>query len=413
MERSASRPAFWPEIRVLLLVAMAIFVYTIGIGILNGTDAHDFDQRRILGHVHGGTLGWLTLGVFAASLWLFGGERAVSDRERLLVRAFIAAAIVAIPCYVAAFSLTYSEWRPVLGSITTLVIAAFFGWVAWRAQSVTLGVPHWGFLVALATSVIGGFLGVLLGMELATGDNWLPGDGPGAHAGTMVVGFLVPIAMAMVEWAFFFPNPPLATRLGRIQMLFPFAGGVLLMLSLLLDIVPLAPIAILLEIAGLGILVYRLRPRLLGVDWRIASPERHAVFGLVAVIFTIGLAQYFIIRYDGDFDLVPPHQLLALDHAQFIGAMTNAIFAMLMAATAGRRGSRVDQVIFAAVNVGIAGFVIGLLGDWTPMKRIFTPIMGAGLLVALAVYAWRLLPEVSGAREREELRASGAPGGGG
>ena len=67
MTSAAARPVFWNEIRVLILAAMAIFVYTITIGILNGTDIVDFDQRRILGHVHGGTLGWLTLSVFAAS----------------------------------------------------------------------------------------------------------------------------------------------------------------------------------------------------------------------------------------------------------------------------------------------------------------------------------------------------------
>ncbi|MCP4223678.1 MAG: hypothetical protein GY773_10080, partial [Actinomycetia bacterium] len=68
------RPAFWPEIRTLLLAAMVFFVFTIGIGILNGSDIVDFDRKRILGHVHSGTLGWLTLSVFAASLWLFGGD---------------------------------------------------------------------------------------------------------------------------------------------------------------------------------------------------------------------------------------------------------------------------------------------------------------------------------------------------
>ncbi len=46
-----------------------------------------------------------------------------------------------------------------------------------------------------------------------------------------------------------------------------------------------------------------------------------------------------------------------------------------MAATVGPRGNRVDQVVFILVNVGIAGFVVGLLGDVTILKRIFTPLM--------------------------------------
>ncbi len=383
------RPALWPEIRTLLLAAMAIFLYTIGIGILNGTDLVDFDQRRILSHVHGGTLGWLTLGVFAAALWLFGDGAGVSRRERQMVRALTGAAILAVVAYVAAFALTYGNWRPVLGTVTTVVIAGFTGWVIYRAKRTELGVPHIGFLAALGTSIVGGVLGILLGLELATGKNWLPGD-IGAHPATMVVGFLVPVGLAMAEWAFFFPSPPRATRLGALQMAFPFAGGLVLMLSMLLEVTALAPIAILLQIAGIAIFVKRLWPEFRAVSLTAASPGRHAIMATVGLAFVIGLAQYFVIKYEGDFDLVPTNQLLALDHAQFIGLMTNSLFAMLMAATIGQRGNRVDQVVFILVNVGIAGFVVGLLGDWTAPKRIFTPLMGTGLIVGLAVYAARL-----------------------
>ncbi len=386
-----TRPVLWPEIRALLLAAMVVFVYTIGIGILNGTDIVDFDRRRILGHVHGGTLGWLTLAVFAASFWLFGESRALSERERKAARWLAIGGMVAFPIYVAAFSLTYGNWRPIFGILSTLIIAGFFVWVLIRARGSVLGVPHWGFLVALATSIVGGVLGVLLGFEIATGDNWIPGDGEGAHPATMVVGFLVPVGLAMSEWAFFFPNPPKATRIGIIQMMFPFAGGVLLMLSLLLDFTPLAPIAILLQIIGLGIFIKRMWSRIRSVDYMAATPGRHAVAGIISLIFVIGLAQYFIIKHEGDFNLVPTNQLLALDHAQFIGMMTNTIFAMLLAATIGQRGNRIDQVIFLAVNIGILGFVAGLLFDVTELKRTFTPILGAGLLLALGVYALRLL----------------------
>lgn len=383
------RPALWPEIRILLLAAMAIFAYTIGIGILNGTDLVDFDQRRILSHVHGGTLGWLTLGVFAAALWLFAEGRAVSARERQVVRLLTVAAILAVVSYVAAFALTYSSWRPILGTVTTLVIAGFTAWVIYRATFTELGVPHVGFLAALGTSIIGGVLGILLGLELATGENWLPGD-QASHPATMVVGFLVPVGLAMAEWAFFFPNPPRATRLGVTQMAFPFAGGIVLMLSMLLDVTALAPIAILLQIGGIGIFLKRLWPKFRTVSLFEASPGRHAIMAALALAFVIGLAQYLVIRYEGDFDRAPAHNLLALDHAQFIGLMTNSLFAMLMAATIGPRGNRVDQAVFILVNVGIAGFVVGLLGDWTAPKRIFTPLMGTGLAIGLAVYAARL-----------------------
>ena len=60
------------EVLWLLQLAMVVFVWTVGIGILNGTDVVDFSQKVILSHVHAGTLGWITTCVFAATLWLFG-----------------------------------------------------------------------------------------------------------------------------------------------------------------------------------------------------------------------------------------------------------------------------------------------------------------------------------------------------
>src|SRR5690606_13131356 len=59
------------EVKLLLQVAMAVFVWTVVIGILNGADVVDFDRMVLLSHVHAGTLGWITTSVIAASLWLF------------------------------------------------------------------------------------------------------------------------------------------------------------------------------------------------------------------------------------------------------------------------------------------------------------------------------------------------------
>ena len=134
MATGSARPALWTEIRAMLLAAMAIFVYTISIGILNGTDAIDFNHKRILGHVHGGTLGWLTLAVFAASFWLFGEVRPLSANEKKAARWLAIAGVLAFPCYVAAFSLTYGDARPGFGILSTAVIAGFFIWVLMRAR---------------------------------------------------------------------------------------------------------------------------------------------------------------------------------------------------------------------------------------------------------------------------------------
>lgn len=43
------------EVLLLLQVAMAVFVWTVVIGILNGTDIVDFNRKTVLSHVHAGT----------------------------------------------------------------------------------------------------------------------------------------------------------------------------------------------------------------------------------------------------------------------------------------------------------------------------------------------------------------------
>jgi hypothetical protein len=159
-----------------------------------------------------------------------------------------------------------------------------------------------------------------------------------------------------------------------------------------------------------AIFLVRMRGHFRGVDFMNANAGRFAAMSAVGSVFVIGLAQYFVIRYEGDFDLVPFHHLLALDHAQFIGSTTNAIFAMLFAATAMRAmDARIHHVVFVLVNVGVIGFVISLLGDWTWGKRIFAPTMGVGLLIGLGMFAYGLLPST---RAESTMEAEGATGGG-
>ena len=60
-----------PIARSLFLVAMAIFLVTIVIGILNGLNVVDFDGNQLLTHVHSGTIGWLTLSIVATTFVYF------------------------------------------------------------------------------------------------------------------------------------------------------------------------------------------------------------------------------------------------------------------------------------------------------------------------------------------------------
>ncbi|MGH8943228.1 MAG: hypothetical protein ACRDWF_10460 [Acidimicrobiia bacterium] len=59
-------------VRNLFRAALVIFVITVVIGILNGTDVWEPPRNTLLTHVHAGTLGWLTLSIFAGAILMFG-----------------------------------------------------------------------------------------------------------------------------------------------------------------------------------------------------------------------------------------------------------------------------------------------------------------------------------------------------
>ena len=380
------------EVLALLQTAMVVFVYTVVIGILNGMDAVDFNRKTVLAHVHMGTLGWITMCVFAASFWLFGEGPALSSLEAKAARVFTVAAILTFPVYAIAFMFTYGHARPGLGSLALVIIVGVFLWVLSRARKVELTTPHWGFLAAVGTSVAGGVLGVLLGLRIATGDKWLPSGGEDAHPATMVFGFLLPVGMALAEWCLCWPRPAKATRLGIWQMSLQFTAGVILAIGLLLDLPPIIPLAALANLGGVAIFIKRMLPRLRAVQWTERSIGRFAFVSSASIVVNLVLVQYFVIRFKGDFDKVPTHQILALDHTMFVGVMTSAIFGLLLATTTRKDtpGAILDHAIFAAIVVGITGFATGLLFDVTLMKQLFTPILGTGIIFGLALYTFRL-----------------------
>jgi hypothetical protein len=383
---------FGREIALLIQTALLIFIFTVTIGILNGTDLVDFHEKIILGHVHTGTLGWLTLAVFAASLWLFGDAPMDRGLEQL-ARVVSYSAIVVFIIYNIAFMTTYGELRPTIGGFALMIIAAMLYFVVVQSQKVELTTPHVGILVAVMTSATGAIIGVLLGMRIATGNSWVPEGGEDAHPATMVVGFLVPVAAALGEWALTWPRPAPLTRAGVIQMALPFIGGVLLMVGLLWDIDPLVQISLPIELAGIGIFLWRMRSPLRGaLDLSKSWQTRFAAISPIYLLAVIVLFIYLISDYEGDPDLIPTHKILAVDHLTFVGAMTNAIFALLLAVAGARltKWNWIAPLIFFAMNVGLVLFVVGLYADDVTLKRIGTPVLGTALLTSIVIFSYAL-----------------------
>ena len=394
------------EIRLLLQIAMVIFVYTIIVGILNGTDAVDFQHRTLLTHVHAGTLGWITISAIAAGMWLFGHEKPGPASHQSMARAIALIAPVLIIAYVIAFLRTTGEVRPAIGTLVGLVLVAFLIWVVMRAKFMRLTVPHVAFLAAAATSVTGAVFGILLGLQLATGDKYLPDDGEDAHPATMVIGFLVPIGMAVAELGLRgYRNLPEAGRLGTAQIAFPFVGGILVALGILLDATPLIGLSLPFEIIGVGIMLKRLGPLVIEGLTGASTQARFASISVLLLVIDLFFFVYLVIRYEGDFDLVPTQTILALDHTMFIGVITNGVLAVAHILTANRSHilKGLETPIFLGINIGLAIFVVGLLLEEAAPKQIGTPIMGVSILLALALYTLRLNVWESAAEELEPV----------
>ncbi|MET1049271.1 MAG: hypothetical protein ABWZ55_06540 [Acidimicrobiales bacterium] len=382
------------QIRLLLATALILFVFTVVIGILNGTDLVDFDRKVLLTHVHVGTLAWITLSVFASTLWLFADRRLEGglDTWARLGAPLAAGTVVA---YDLTFLTTTGWSRPVLGTLTALAIIGWFLWAVALARRTEVSVPMWGLLAALATSVTGGILGVLYGILIASrGDaKVLPAGGEDAHPATMVVGFLVPVGLALIEvWLRPDEARTPACRAGFWQMALLFLGGFTLMIGVLLDAVPLITLNLPFEIIAIGIFLRRNWASLRTVGWGEGRPPPFLAAATVAVIWNLGMLIYLISKYADDFDAAPDRLLLALDHTMFIGVLTNALFAQLLAGTRATREiwAWADRVVFWFVNIGLVGFWFGLVIDEAWPKRTFTPFMGVGILLGVGVFLARL-----------------------
>ena len=382
------------EIRLLLTTALCLFVFTVVVGILNGTDIVDFEHEVLLTHVHVGTLGWITMSVFASTLWLFGRDEVPSGFRASWPRIGAPLGAIAITLYAIAFLTTEGWARPILGTVTAATILGFFAWAVIQGRTQPMSVPRWGFLYALATSVTGGVLGVLYGILLASDIKALPDGGEDAHPATMVVGFLVPVGMALAEWGLRPEDADKpATRGGFWQMTLLFLGGFTLMVGILLDVVPLITLNLPFSIAATVMFIVRNRSSFPKVGWGQGQPAPFFLATTVAIVVNLGMLTYLISKYAEDFDLTPTRLLLALDHVMFIGVMTNSIFGLMRIATDGAREAIApwaDRVVFWGTNVGLAGFWLGFVLDEAWPKRIGTPIMGTAILLGVGVYLARM-----------------------
>ncbi len=408
-----------PEVGQAFQYGLIIFTLTALLGLANATQLFGaLDRNTLLTHLHSGTLGWITMGVIGIAIWIFAREREDLGAA-VMLSAFGTAA------YVMAFWSGVFILRGVFG-LAELGIIVYWWWFVYtraRAQGGLgrLDIPRLSVLLGLTTLVIGSTLGVIVQVLLATG-NALPTnvDLVGAHASAQTGGYLVLISAGFAEWQL--SGSGKRSTLGLAQVYLLFVGGLVLAVSLLLASVlgealsqALPGIATLLTLAGIIIVAVRFGRAAIAAPWMAATGTRHIAIAVpflaLAVVLQAILVQQFIAA-QGDFTKISIGLLHALDHAYFIGVMTNILFGAVLVTTAGRPRTWpwADHVIFWGLNVGAAAFIAVLIvvgsgegkGAFTHPVAFVAPIMGLSALLGVATYLMRLMgaPAASPARTR-------------
>lgn len=396
-----------PEIVWLLQAAMVIFVLTVLIGVANGTKVFGtLDRGVLLTHVHAGTLGWISLGVAAACLWIFGGTAPRAANEGI-VRGLSVAFIAAVPLYLVAFWSGNFIARAVLSVPVLAAIVFLLGWLIVEARRIgpgRLSVPQLSAIAGVASLVIGSILGVYAQFAFAAGEQFNPMNVIGGHVTAQVIGFLLLLGMGLIEY-WHRPAVEPASWAGRIQVGLLFFGALAIAVGFVLGQAQAAGGAILLEIPALVIFIIRVGWSAARSSWMRAGSARHVAVAVPFLVFNVGAIIYlilalFVLNIYKDFSEVPTSVAVTLDHALFVGVMTNLNFAFLLQLTADRRAVLpwADEVIFWGLNAGVAAFILVLLANVTFFERFTAPVMGVAILLALVTFTLRLWGRPSATR---------------
>ena len=377
-------PGWARTARDLYLVAMAVFVVTIVIGILNGADVVEFDNNALLTHVHSGTVGWLSLAIVASTFLLYRA----ADRRLMLALA------VAVPVYVLAFYTGNLPFRAISGTALLLIIVWLVVWVWGRYRVGERSLPQLAVALGLTSFAYGAVIGVLIQVSMALDLDLVPGDRVGAHASAMTFGYIALTAMGIIEWRMRGTNN--LPVLGVVQIGSLFIGGLIISGALLAGAEEIGgPLYLLTQIVAVVLFAVRIWPTALRAPWLAAQPARLFAIASVWTVLALILFMYLVsqvLANPEDPNALPVNILLASDHAVYIGVLTNIVVGLLslLVLARGSAPAWASHLVFWGINIGLVVFVAGLIAESAELKRIGAPLMGAALLLALGVLASRL-----------------------
>lgn len=403
MSRVKNDPV-WRQTRILFLGSALLFLINIYFGFDNALTVGEIPRSQVLIHLHAGSVGWITLSLIGLAIWVFTGEREVSNSYTLGMQRLTWACLLVFAGYIISFGLAFSLEEgffvllPIFGTAAMLVIwvAAVFAVVQLRRQPVVTTVH---ILVAggLLVAAVGATMGVLLGLERVVGQ-FLPiagEDRMGVHAGMMDT-YLILVAGGIVEW--FLQKDPSKrwTWAGLVQAIAWTVAAILVPTAFLLNLLDqLVPVFALLLLLGLGFFLARVAWRAIGKGPSGAGVDPWGFFGTLWLVVFIGLFLYAAMALSGDPSLAPHWFGTVFTHSSFVGVMTNLLLGVFSARTQERREvlSWGEPAAMWLINLGLVVFFGLHIATETRLGAI---VMGVGVLLGVATMIWRLA--ASGAR---------------
>ena len=355
----------WNAIRIILLGSATLFLINIFFGFDNAVTTGVLPRSQSLIHLHAGSIGWITLSQLAIAFWVFTGNREVSETYARRLRTLAYLAIGFFAGYILSFGIAFSQGgsffilMPIFGTGAMLMIwaAAIYALTQLRRQAVVTTVH---ILVAggLLIAAVGAAMGVLLGLELAMGEQILPipagEDRVGVHAGMMDT-YLILVAAGIVEWFVQKDSQKRWTIPGLLQALFLTVAGL---------VVPIAFLTGLLD---------QLLP----------------IFGTFWLVVYVGIFIYFVASFANPDAPVPDWLGIVFVHAGFVGMMTNIILGVDAARTedAAHVLSWGESSARWLINLGLlVFFALKITSD----SRLGAIVMGIGVLLGVVTMILRL-----------------------